>query len=269
MVDILRFIFSRFGPQPVPASFTLSSATESNVLVVSEGSTGTSLLFLTAVTAAAELGLKVIFFTHNAFQKFPVCLQSIPNLNPDSLKRIRFVYSKTLDELLHDVASLHELLAKAAAPPSLLVVDGLERYLREAGTRSTPLKGDRSAAAHLAALLHDTATFFTQNHAPCRVMASFRLNQDSRETSCPDPLLAVLDRYLQVRCTLTQERRGLPAEAEEQAVWQVFLSGLGIRTGPVDAVSHWSLGIGPNGAMQFSPAISPEEHPETQQTVSV
>lgn len=47
----------------------------------------TSLLFLTAVTAAAELGVKVLFLTSTPIQSLPGPLQdTLANLNPDSLK---------------------------------------------------------------------------------------------------------------------------------------------------------------------------------------
>lgn len=46
-----------------------------------------SLLLLTAVTAASQLGVKVVFFTHTHIQQLPTFLQKrAPVLDPESLK---------------------------------------------------------------------------------------------------------------------------------------------------------------------------------------
>uniref|UniRef100_A0A3Q2E4R4 SWIM-type zinc finger 7 associated protein 1 n=1 Tax=Cyprinodon variegatus TaxID=28743 RepID=A0A3Q2E4R4_CYPVA len=61
-------------------------------------------------------------------------------------------------------------------PPSLIIIDRLDGFLRDPGL---------SCAAHLAALLCDTAAFLTEvlqqrgpSSAPCRVIASFLSDVD-------------------------------------------------------------------------------------------
>uniref|UniRef100_A0A8D0AE29 SWIM-type zinc finger 7 associated protein 1 n=1 Tax=Sander lucioperca TaxID=283035 RepID=A0A8D0AE29_SANLU len=96
--------------------------------------------------------------------------------------RIQFSYPRTVEELLHQVASLHESCNTSPTPPSLVIVDGLEGFLRGCGGggHSASHPGRPSSAAHLAALLSDSAVFLTQllkqrcsSSAPCRVIASF------------------------------------------------------------------------------------------------
>lgn len=88
MVDILRVVFQRFGSQLHPSGdIKFSSEAESSTLVVGDGNINRSLLFLTAITAAAEMGYKVLFFTQNQIQSLPVTVQdSSTSLKPDSLK---------------------------------------------------------------------------------------------------------------------------------------------------------------------------------------
>lgn len=96
MADILDAVFRRHG-HPTSASSedksVLSHSTTecdgSSVVVIGERGVCSALLFLTAVTAASELGHKVIFYTHTVIQKFPVPVQeSMTSLKPDSLKVI-------------------------------------------------------------------------------------------------------------------------------------------------------------------------------------
>ncbi|XP_067278705.1 ATPase SWSAP1 isoform X2 [Pseudorasbora parva] len=199
MADILGLVFRRFASGTGRTDFLFPSSVEGNTLLCGDAKISRSVLFLSAVTAATDLGLKVLFFTQTSFQSLPVSLRaSVPGLKLESLKNVKFVYVKTLGELAEDVASLHELASEAASSPSLIIVDGLEQYLQE-------LQDDPSPVAHVAALLHDTAAFLTQiqqNRADgqglCRVMVSFQNEcEGSRVSEAPDLLLSVLDRYLQ------------------------------------------------------------------------
>lgn len=59
----------------------------STVLLVGERSTSRSVLLLAAVTAASQMGMRVMFFTQTQIQSLPVTLQKcIPSLSPESLK---------------------------------------------------------------------------------------------------------------------------------------------------------------------------------------
>ncbi|XP_051570196.1 ATPase SWSAP1 [Myxocyprinus asiaticus] len=234
MADILGIVFRRFAAGSVTSDLIFPANLKGNTLVLGDVNMSTSVLFLAAVTAATDLGLKVLFFTQTPFQSLPVSLRgSVPGLKLESLKNIKFVYAKTLEELLEDVASLHELATETVAPPSLIIVDGLERYLHM--PRSGPLQDELSPAAHVVALLHDTAAFLTQvllkrgenqgeNQGLCRIMVSFQSECEGRwdnEAQVSDLLLSVLDRYLQVRCTL-EEVRGVEGAGLNE--WQVYLS---------------------------------------------
>ncbi|KAJ8345165.1 hypothetical protein SKAU_G00293580 [Synaphobranchus kaupii] len=227
----------------------------------------------TSVTAASELGVKVLFLTPTPIQKLPGPLQdSLANLNPDGLKKIKFMYPRSQEELLQDVASLHEYACGPAAPPSLLIVDGLERYLGAgAGPDGSPQKEDQLAAAHISALLADTAAFLTRKLeerseacAPCRVIVSFdiaRQGHASGDLTAPDPVLSVLDRYFPVRGTLDRDWSSAPPNTagEPGAAWQLYFSGVGVTAshaagkeeGPFLG-QQWCLAIRPNGAMEFS-----------------
>ncbi|KAL7860317.1 hypothetical protein AOLI_G00166660 [Acnodon oligacanthus] len=125
MVDILGMVFKQFSSQLRVCTNASVSAVEKSVLVVGDENISRSLLFLAAVTAASELGVKVVFFTQSQIQSLPFNFHgsAASGLKPEYLKKIRFVYPKTLEDLLEDVASLHELVAEAAALPSLVIVD--------------------------------------------------------------------------------------------------------------------------------------------------
>lgn len=91
MADILTLVFRTFvseaglkktttpgPPPPTPGGSTL---------LVGDQSIGRSVLLLAAVTAASELGIRVMFFTQTQIQSLPVSLQKrVPNLSPESLK---------------------------------------------------------------------------------------------------------------------------------------------------------------------------------------
>ncbi|XP_072550117.1 ATPase SWSAP1 isoform X2 [Salminus brasiliensis] len=192
--------------------------------------------------------------------------------------KIRFVYPKTLEELLEDVASLHELVSEPGALPSLLIVDGLERYVCGPAAQDKIPQEAQSAAAHLVALLHDTAAFLTQklgdrdeNQGQSRVIVSFqpeRIGQDGCDMFALDPLLSVLERYLPMRCTSEKVRR-----VEGQDEWLLDLSGPGLQVngdGNIEKRAQWHVVVQPNGALEFCP-VSPEKEdtPQGQNLVEV
>ncbi|XP_039679661.1 ATPase SWSAP1 isoform X2 [Perca fluviatilis] len=271
------------GPAAPPACSTL---------VVGDPGIGRSVLLLAAVAAASEMGVKVMFFSQTQIQSLPVSLQKcVSGLSPESLKRIQFSYPRTLEELLQQVASLHESCNTCPTPASLIIVDRLGGFLR--GSGGGPHPGEPSRAAHLAALLCDSAAFLTRllkqrrsSAAPCRVIASLQPEEDAvragAEASAADPILDVLDRYFQVRCTLDRERSYEAAAAGLQEVWHVYLSGTGLSgtglsgtglsgtglsgtglsgTGTAAltkdcedrpaVAQEWQLFISPDGSMQF------------------
>ncbi|KAG5832851.1 hypothetical protein ANANG_G00295580 [Anguilla anguilla] len=283
MADILALVLKHNSAQTQGLkNFSFTSGTGWNTspcMIVGERcGIKTSLLFLAAVTAASELGVKVLFLTPTPIQKLPAPLQdSLANLNPDGLKKIKFMYPRSQEELLQDVASLHESACGSAAPPSLLIVDGLERYLgrgrgrARGGAWRQPAGDGWLAVAHISALLVDTAAFLGRKleerggaGASCRVLVSFDTERQGHapgELPAQDPVLSVLDRYFPVRATLDRDRSAAaPGTAGEPgAVWQVYFSGVGVTAGHAPGKGEgpnpglqWRLAICQNGAMEFS-----------------
>ncbi|XP_008297414.1 ATPase SWSAP1 [Stegastes partitus] len=278
MADVLNMVFRTFMSQTglrkqPPVSPPPPAAGSS--LLLGDRSLSRSVLLLAAVTAASELGMRVMFFTQTQIQSLPVSLQRcFPNLSPESLKKIKFSYPRTLDELLQQVASLHESTNMPPTPPSLIIVDRLEGFLCGAGGSSSSHSGSHpaelSSAAHLSALLCDTAAFLTQvleqrgsSSGPCRLIASFLSEADtgraSRDPSGADPILSVLDRYFQVRCTLDRDEGYEATAAGVQEVWHIYLSGRGMAEASFakdsedkpGVAQEWQLFVFPDGLMEF------------------
>ncbi|XP_017291148.1 ATPase SWSAP1 [Kryptolebias marmoratus] len=264
MSDVLTLVFRTFMSESClkkDPGVGLPSPAPCTTLMVGEHRVCRSLLLLAAVSAASEWGVRVVFFAQTQIQSLPVFLQRCsPSLSPESLKKITFSYPRTLEELLQQVASLHE----SPAPPSLLIVDRMEGFLRgTAGASHGGFQsGEQSRAAHLSALLCDTAAFLTRalerrgsSSAPCRVIASFPSEGDGKDSSPADPILDVLDRYFQVRCTLDPDRSYEAAAAAAQEVWHIYLSGRGLteasgEDGP-PVTQEWKLFAFPDGLMEF------------------
>uniref|UniRef100_A0A665VZK7 SWIM-type zinc finger 7 associated protein 1 n=1 Tax=Echeneis naucrates TaxID=173247 RepID=A0A665VZK7_ECHNA len=189
-------------------------------------------------------------------------------------KKIRFSYPRTVEELLQQVASLHEPNNTSPMPPSLIIVDRMEGFLH--GSRGGSLNefhsGEQSCAAHISALLCDTAAFLTHvleqrssGAGPCRVIVSFQSDietgQVSGASSVTDPFLETLDRYFPVRCTLDQDRGYEAAAAGLQELWHIYFSGSGITEtlsakdseDRLNEAQEWQLLIFPDGLMEFKP----------------
>ncbi|TSK87528.1 ATPase SWSAP1 [Bagarius yarrelli] len=266
MVDILSVVLHRYGSQlHTSGDIKVSPQTENSTLLVGDKTITRSLLLLTALTAASELEYKVLFFTQSQIQSLPENVQDLSaSLKPDSLKKIRFVYPKTLEELLEDVASLHELVPETVQLPSLLIIDGFERYVRVHGRTQ---QDSRSATAYIVALLHDTAVFLGTRsqkiqQPPCRVIVSYQPEWEGRQgdTFALDTNLFVLERYLQVRCNIHK----VTDSGEAQNEWMMYLSGPGFQvddhgTGEKCLGLQWRVVMHPNGALEFRPETAPKE----------
>lgn len=90
MADILSLVFRTFMSQSdlkKDVKVITPSPTTCSTLVVGDHSLSRSVLLLASVTAAAEMGIKVMFFTQTQIQSLPPSLQRcVPNLSPESLK---------------------------------------------------------------------------------------------------------------------------------------------------------------------------------------
>lgn len=90
MADILTLLFRTFSSQAELKETPSGSAVPGaggGALLVGERSVSRSVLLLAAVTAASELGLRVVVFTQTQIQSLPAPLQRrVPSLGPESLK---------------------------------------------------------------------------------------------------------------------------------------------------------------------------------------
>lgn len=173
---------------------------------------------------------------------------------------------------MQQVAGLHESTNTSPTPSSLIIIDRLEGYLSGLGIRSSNgyQLGEHSCAARLSALLLDTSVFLTRrlqecdpSLAPCRVIVSFQSERDTRqatgEASATDPILDVLDRYFQTRCTLCRDGSPNTALAGPQELWHIYFSGKGVAGSsiPKDCdnkqglAQEWQLLLYPDGLVQF------------------
>ncbi|KAJ0001537.1 hypothetical protein NQD34_006557 [Periophthalmus magnuspinnatus] len=278
MTDILTLVFktltSRGELAAVDEGSLSAVAPARSALVVGERALSRTMLLLAAVTAASESGLRVFFLTQTQIQSLPVALHSrVPGLTPAALKKIKFCYPRTFEELLVQVAGLHESSHSPPSSPALIIVDGLECYLCSPApcTSSRLQTSEQCSAAHLSALLCDTASFLTQvlekhgsAHAPCRLITSYQPQRNSEQSgeASVDSVLDVLDRYFQVRCTLDQDRSYESTSGGLQQVWNIYLSSClevketsckkdDMESKEEQPVQEWRLLLSADGLMEF------------------
>ncbi|KAK0155822.1 ATPase SWSAP1 [Merluccius polli] len=276
MADILTHVFRTCAAQSGQATHASGGQSSSrSVLLVGDRGTSRSVLLLAALSAASQGRVKVLFFTRTQIQSLPRSAHTCrPALSPANLQMIKFCYPQTVEELLQQVASLHEPANTSPTAPSLIIVDRLQSFLCTqgggGGGGGGGHQGEQSRAAHLSALLHDTAAFLTQllerrtpGLAPCRLLASFQSEPEAGPANPgrPDPVLAVLDRYFPVQCRL--ERAG--GYLEE--VWRVILTGTTEGTDRADAPQEWQLVVSPDGLIESS--FYPESKVESSTEMSL
>ncbi|XP_067828940.1 ATPase SWSAP1 [Heptranchias perlo] len=194
MAGTLLQVFRSFSDGDTRADVTSNwdSTDLAACLLLGENSCGkTSLLFLAAATAAAQEGRRVLFLAPSPIQALPAPLLS---LDPLSLKRIQFAYPRSAEELLQAVASLHE---SPGCLPSLILLDGLDDYLRQDTGRQ---------AALIAALLRDSAAWVTEKlrtSAGCQVIVT--LKTLTQEETAADHGLHIIERYFPVKCVVKEQ----------------------------------------------------------------
>lgn len=162
------------------------------------------------------------------------------------------------------MAGLHESNS-TSTPPSLIIVDRLEAYLcGPGGSGQVGFHPEQlSRAAHLSALLCDTAVFLKQgsnSSAPCQLIASYISEEDTRNAGGQmhgnDSVLDVLDRFFQCRCTLTRDESNEVEAAALQEVWHIYISGTtAFNAGDCEdrnrVDQEWQLLIFCDGLMEF------------------
>ncbi|XP_058864172.1 ATPase SWSAP1-like [Acipenser ruthenus] len=222
----------------------------SHCVVLGEAGCGkTALLFLSAVMAASEFGVRVVFLSRTPIHTLPAPLQGArAGVDLLSLKKIQFKYPRSAVDLLRDVASLHE---NDKTLPSLIVIDGLDQYLRSAGDHSQ----QSLIAARLSALLADTASFVSQKltsarsdggsgNAPQECQVIISLNSEAGDESpARGQALSVIERYFSAKCLLERE-----PEFGDTA-WRVRFSGA--QQSSCDLGMGWRLMYSQSGAMEF------------------
>ncbi|XP_075433655.1 ATPase SWSAP1 isoform X2 [Ascaphus truei] len=169
------------GPQEPSLGFLASCGPQGPPLLLlgPAGSGKSSLLFLTAVLAAEEGAGPVIFLSQDPLKRLPGGGRA--TRDPLTLKQIRFLYPPSLGQLLRILSSLH---LSSSPPPSLILVDGVERYLSPG---SCPNDG-----ALLSALLLDSAAHFR-----CGLLASATPPSDGADVA-----FSAVERYFPTRCHL-------------------------------------------------------------------
>ncbi|XP_078387557.1 ATPase SWSAP1 [Cetorhinus maximus] len=215
MVEILLHVLNSFSGVESRTDVTKGWGTRDlgACLLLGEESWGkTSLLFLAAATAAGQEGRRVLFLAPSPVQALPWPLLG---LEPGSLRRIQFAYPRSAEELLGAVASLHE---SPGSLPSLVLLDGLDRYLRGA-----PACGRDMAqqVALIAALLRDSATWLSEKlRSSAQIIATLQ-TLDQEETAV-DLGLSIIERYFPVKCMVKEE----PCKLEGAQSYLISFAGL-------------------------------------------
>ncbi|XP_004688789.1 PREDICTED: ATPase SWSAP1 [Condylura cristata] len=195
MAEILRRALN-WGRPAGPQQENAAEIGPPLLLLGGPGSGKTALLLAAALEVAGEDRGSVLFLTRVPLQSLPRGTRA--GLDPLRLQKIRFQYPSSTRELLRLLCSAHETPGPA---PSLLLLDGLEKYLMEdLGTQGT---------AHLAALLLDTAAHFSHRVGPGRGCGLIVTLQTQEEGNSGDTLqLLLLQRYFPAQCWLQLEAPG-------------------------------------------------------------
>lgn len=231
MAAALRRVLSR-RPEAAPGQ---EAAPGPPVLLLGAAGSGkTALLFAAALEAAGDGRGHVLFLTRRPLQSLPRGTTGAAR-EPWRLQKIRFQYPPSTQELLWLLCSAHEGRGPA---PSLLLLDGLEEYLAEdPGTQE---------AAHLAALLLDTAAHFGRRLGPGRECGLAVALQTPEEGDGTDGLqLAVLQRYLPAQCWLQPQAAG---PGREPSCLRACLD-----PGAPGPRSEWTVTFGEDGEMTVTP----------------
>ncbi|XP_051695971.2 ATPase SWSAP1 [Oryctolagus cuniculus] len=232
MAEALRRVLSRSsaaGPEEDTAE-----AGPPLLLLGAPGSGKTTLLFAAALEAAGEGRGPVFFLTRRPLQSLPRGTGAA--LEPMRLQKIRFQYPPSTPELLWLLGSAHEGPGPA---PALLLLDGLEEYLGE--------DPGAQEAAHLAALLVDTAAHFSHRLGPGRACGLLVALQTQDEGDPGEALrLAVLQRYFPAQCWLQPDAPGLGERCLQAC----------LEPGAPGHRTEWRVSFGADGEPTVAPAAA-------------
>ncbi|XP_073507059.1 ATPase SWSAP1 [Phyllobates terribilis] len=172
------------------------------------------LMFMAAALAAEEEGA-VLYVC-------PEPLQSVPRAgraarDPLILKQIRFVYPPSRKELLQFFSSLH----LTSLPPSLILVDGLERYL--------PPTCSLHDGAHISALMLDSVS-----HFHCGLIVSAAPNYEGT-----DGAFLAVERYFPNQCVVYHD---LSSGKKEKVYKMSFMSSR----------PQWNMHVEEDGGVRVS-----------------
>ncbi|KAM4038919.1 ATPase SWSAP1 [Anomaloglossus baeobatrachus] len=186
------------------------------VLILGPPGCGMSgLIFMAAALAAEEEGA-VLYVC-------PEPLQTVPRAgrvarDPLILKQIRFVYPPSMKELLQFFSSLH----LTSPPPSLILVDGLERYL--------PPASSLRDGAHISSLMLDSIS-----HLHCGLIVSACPNYEGT-----DGAFIAVERYFPDQCVVYPD---LSSNDKEKVYKISFMSSR----------PQWNMYIEEDGGVRVSP----------------
>lgn len=220
-------------------------------LLLGEGSSGkTSLLLAAALSSSAEEGRRTVFISRSPLQRLPESAR-----DPLSLKKIHFVYPRSLEELLSLIAAMHE---NTRSSPSLVILDGMDEFLVG--------NSGQQVVARLSALLVDTAAYFTSKlrsasrslddaSCCCHLIASMRLSPEETEGS---PDLSLIERYFPDKCWLERDVSWQGTDAQADAIERYYRPRFSDSPVPSLDTDHssndktWRLWVGSDGALMVS-----------------
>lgn len=126
-----------------------------------------SLLFQCAVSYAKE-GNHVAFICQTPVSQLPLPIHGMPKPNPATLATVKFIYLKTMRDVHHYCASIHEL----TTCPDVIIVDAIDVYIAERQDKQT---SEEHELARFCAILSDAMNFCQQKT---------KLSQKNDEEKC-------------------------------------------------------------------------------------
>lgn len=142
------------GKSESPVNSLITKFTEYCVLKCPNSVTVRNLLFQCAVSHATKES-DVTYICRQPLDTLPLGVHGMPRPEADVLKSVKFLYLKTVDELVEFCASIHNKVVG----PDLIVVDDIDGYIEQ-------FKGPcpEHQAAKLCSLLCDAVHFINTKH---------------------------------------------------------------------------------------------------------